>query len=138
MGRRRSGPSAKGLLGRLEYQVMRTLWTSAPANVAAVQARINEARGQDDQLAYTTVMTVLARLHDKGLLDRARRGRGYDYTPRFSEEELVAHLGRREVDHLLERYGGRVVLAQFAAAMEDADPNLIAELRGLLDRVDDA
>ena len=136
MAKKRS-KSAEGLLGHLEYEVMQALWAEAPANVPAVLARINDDRDPDEQLAYTTVMTVLARLHEKGVLDRERRGRGYDYTPRFDEPALVEHLSGQEVRHLLDRYGD-VALAQFAAAVEQADPKLLRRLRKLTTRRDDA
>jgi predicted transcriptional regulator len=123
-----NGPSARGLLGPLEYEVMGALWASSPASVPVVLARLNEVRPEQGQLAYTTVMTVLARLHDKGLVQRERRGRGYDYTASFDEAGLVEHLGRREVQDLLERYG-EVALAQFAAVIDDADEQLVRRLR---------
>jgi predicted transcriptional regulator len=129
MAKQRGG-SARGLLGHLEYEVMQALWADAPANVPAVLERINRDRAPDRQLAYTTVMTVLARLHDKDLLVRDRRGRGYDYTPRFDELALVEHLSGQEVRDLLDRYGD-VALAQFAAAVSQADPELLRRLRDL-------
>jgi predicted transcriptional regulator len=133
---RKDGPSAEGLVGPLEYDVMSVLWATGPANVPVVLERVNASRQEDKGLAYTTVMTVLARLHEKGLLDRERRGRGYEYRPRFDEAELVAHLSRRDIDELLARYGN-VALAQFAAAVDEADPVLVRRVRALA-RGDDA
>lgn len=124
--------SASGLLGSLEYEVMRELWRDAPANVKTVLDRINDDRAKVDQLAYTTVMTVLGRLHEKGLLDRVKAGRGYDYTPRFDEAQLIEHLGQQEVADLVDRYG-TVALSQFAAALGNADP---ATLRRISDLVE--
>ncbi len=119
---------AEGLLGPLEYAAMRALWSAAPVGVGHVLAELNAGKTGDQQLAYTTVMTVLSRLHGKGLVGRERRGRGYAYTPRFDEPALVEHLGRRAVDDVLQRYGD-VALAQFAAVIEDADEDLIRRLR---------
>jgi len=120
--------SAEGLLGPLEYAAMRVLWSDAPVGVARVLAELNAGKAGDQRLAYTTVMTVLSRLNGKGLVGRERRGRGYAYVPRFDEQALVEHLSRRAVDEVLERYGD-VALAQFAAAMEDADEDLVRRLR---------
>ena len=120
--------SAAGLLGPLEYEVMQALWAGSPVPVPAVLEVVNEQRSTDGALAYTTVMTVLSRLYDKGLVVRDRRGRGFEYTPRFSETGLVAHLSEREVQGLLERYG-EVALAHFAAAVDRADERLLARLR---------
>lgn len=119
---------AAGLLGPLEYAVMQALWDASPAAVPSVLEVVNGPRPADEELAYTTVMTVLSRLYDKGLVVRDRRGRGYEYAPRYSEGGLVAHLSEREVQGLLERYG-EVALAQFAAAVDRADERLVARLR---------
>lgn len=127
--------SAEGLLGPLEYGVMTALWSSAPAAVPTVLEAVNAERAVAEQLAYTTVMTVLSRLHDKGLVVRDRRGRGYEYTPRYSEPGLVAHLSEREVQGLLDRYG-EVALAQFAAAVERADERLVGRLRAAAEHED--
>lgn len=75
--------SADGLLGPLEYEVMRALWEDSPSNVSGVLARMNETRPKGERIAYTTAMTVLSRLHDKGILGGRERGRGYSYEPRF-------------------------------------------------------
>lgn len=129
--RRRKRPSkASELLGTLEYAAMRALWNGAPASVKTVLDRVNDGRPSDEQLAYTTVMTVLGRLHEKGLLDRVKAGRGYDYTPRFDEDQLVEHLGQQEVSNLLDRYG-TIALSQFAAALGDADPDTLRRITRL-------
>ena len=127
---RRRGHSAQHLVGELEYEALKALWEQAPANVAAVLRTVNARRRRRDHLAYTTVMTVLSRLYDKGLLERAKVGRGYAYTPRFDEPALVEHLGQREVDDLLDRFGS-VALVQFAAALEKADPQTLRSIREL-------
>jgi predicted transcriptional regulator len=133
---KRDGRSAEGLLGPLEYDVMGVLWAGGPASVPVVLDRVNAGRGAGKPLAYTTVMTVLTRLHDKGLLERERRGRGFEYRPRFDEGELVEHLGRQAVGDVLARYGD-VALAQFAAAIDVADPALVRRIRELAG-IDDA
>lgn len=120
--------SARELVGPLEYEVLRALWDRSPASVGEVQERLNARR--DAALAYTTVMTVLTRLHEKGLVARAKNGRGYDYSPRFTEAELVEHLGRREIEVLLDRFGP-VAVSQFAAALRDTDPELLRQLADL-------
>lgn len=128
--------SASGLLGSLEYEVMCALWRDAPASVKTVWGRINDERPDEEQLAYTTVMTVLGRLHEKELLDRTKVGRGYDYTPRFDEPQLVEHLSRQEVTDLVDRYGA-VALTQFAAALEDADPTTLRRISELAEENSD-
>ena len=72
-------------MGELEYEVLTQLWImDAPATPAEV------LEGLDTDLAYTTVMTILTRLVDKGLAVREKRGRAYAYAPVVSEAELTA------------------------------------------------
>lgn len=127
---RRRRPSAQPLLGSLEYAVLSDLWRRFPASVGDVLESINAPRDESDHLAYTTVMTVMARLHDKGILSREKQGRSYRYRPRYTEEQLVEELGREEVEQLVARYGG-VALAHFATALRDADPELLKRLADL-------
>lgn len=132
---RRKRPAIEQLLGPLEAACMRAVWRRSPANVAAVLEQVNASH--DGELAYTTVMTVLSRLHDKGYLARERHGRGYDYTPRYTEDELVDLLGGREVERLVERYGD-VALTHFVEALEQAPPDWLRRLRRLSQEPPDA
>jgi predicted transcriptional regulator len=60
---------------------MRILWRD-PARYMSVR-QVREAL--DAGLAYTTVMTLLSRLHDKGFLERRLDGRAWTYRPVVSE-----------------------------------------------------
>ena len=123
----------EGLLGPLEQDVMEAVWDLGDSTVRDVHAVLAEER----EIAYTTVMTVMARLHDKDILSREKQGRGYQYRPRYTEEQLVEELGREEVEQLLERFGG-VALAHFATALGDADPEQLRRLTELASEQHDA
>jgi len=71
--------------GALEHEILVVLWATTRA---LTPAEVRSAVGDD--LAYTTVMTVLARLHDKGVVSRTPQGRAYAYRPLVSESELTA------------------------------------------------
>lgn len=71
--------------GALEQEVLLQLWTLGHA---ATPSEVLE--GLHGELAYTTVMTILTRLSEKGLVVRERRGRGFAYEPALSEAELTA------------------------------------------------
>jgi predicted transcriptional regulator len=63
--------------GELEAQVMERMWASeAPRTVRDVHTEVTAER----PLAYTTVMTVMDKLHRKGWLTREPTGRAYAYT----------------------------------------------------------
>ena len=125
------GGSAPSLehLGELQAQVLRELWSVGEATVREVRDRL-EAGGV--KLAYTTVLTVMTRLHARGLLTRARQGRRDHYRAAVAAHELEAALSREAVDRLLEAHGDNA-LAAFATRMRDGDPAALATLRELLD-----
>ncbi|GIH15944.1 hypothetical protein Raf01_41160 [Rugosimonospora africana] len=81
------------------------------------------------QLAYTTVMTVMARLHDQGLLTRKRAGRALAYTILGDPAMVTAQRMRRLLDIDQDR---AEVLARFVAGLNADDERL---LRGLLHRI---
>jgi predicted transcriptional regulator len=107
------------------------LWRSGPSTVGEVLAALNLDSPQ--QLAYTTVMTILVRLSDKGYLNRTREGRHFRYAAAFDEASLPAAVGRRELSRLIERHGADS-LAGFAADLAGVDSELTARLRKLADR----
>jgi len=73
--------------GELENQVLEVLWDAAePMTPGAV----HEVVAVDRKLAYTTVMTILTRLWEKGELTRSKQGRAYAYLPVVGREARVA------------------------------------------------
>lgn len=100
------------LLGPLERRVMGQLWAHGPQTVGEILAALNAGRGRP--LAYTTVMTILVRLHQKGYATRELEGRHFRYAAAVEESALAEHAGRRELGRLIERYGAESV-AGFAA-----------------------
>ncbi|MFC0598450.1 BlaI/MecI/CopY family transcriptional regulator [Streptomyces palmae] len=113
--------------GELEASVLAALWAAgAPLTPAEVQRVL----GQD--LARTTVTTILTRLHEKGAVARTRQGRGYAYTPTQDSPGLRADRMRRELEKDEDR---RTVLARFVSGLSEDDERL---LRTLLDGADGA
>lgn len=70
--------------------MLAALWA---ASGPLVPAEVLAALGGD--LAYTTVMTILVRLHEKGVIERTKVGRAYAYRPVVAETEVVAERVRR-------------------------------------------
>lgn len=116
-------------LGPLERRIMAELWRRGRATVGEVSEALNAAG--DRRLAYTTVMTILVRLYEKGYVTRQRSGRSYVYEPAMDEGELRASVGRRELRQLVDRYGA-ASLAQFAEDLGGSDRGLAARLRRLV------
>jgi predicted transcriptional regulator len=66
-------------------------------------------------------MTIMARLHKKGMLTRRREGKTDFYAPAYEREEYQALRARAEVDDLVASYGD-AALSQFAQHMAGLDP----------------
>lgn len=100
-------------LGPLEKRVMDAVWQGDPPfSVREVMDAINADR--PDPLAYTTVMTTLTRLAEKGLLHRHRVGRAYHYEPAADD---AAELAVRDVV----REFGDAALAHFVEEVAEDD-----------------
>lgn len=106
--------------GGLEAEVVAVLAAGdRPLTPAEVQAELGGA------LAYTTVMTTLARLADKGVLERERSGRAYAYRLVGDASVLTARRMRRLLEAGSDRAG---VLARFVAELGPEDGRLLAAL----------
>lgn len=111
--------------GALEAEVMAALWAGdGPMTAAEVHQQLGEG------LAYKTVLTVLGRLHAKGLVDREPVGRAHAYMPSRGAAELAAE----EMNAALRRTGRRTEVLQRFVDTLDADDQ--AALRALLDSAD--
>jgi predicted transcriptional regulator len=76
----------------------------------------------DDGLAYTTVVTILSRLHVKGVLERSKQGRAFTYTPVADEPGLAA----RRLTKLLDAEPDReAVLTRFVTSLSQEDEQLL-------------
>jgi predicted transcriptional regulator len=111
------------VLGPLESEVMKAVWAvRTPVTVRDVLDALN--RGRKPELAYTTVMTVMARLAEKGVLRRTRQGRGYDYEAEVGDVAAIA------VRNLVRDFGDTVVAQLVEEAR--ANPKLLRRLERLL------
>lgn len=122
------GQMARPPLGPLERRVLEHLWRVGPASVGEALEAVRETSGRP--LAYTTVLTILVRLHDKGYVSRTREGRGFRYAAAFPENALASEVGRRDLQRLIDRHGAKT-LAGFAADLVGADADLTARLHKL-------
>jgi len=127
---RRIRRAASGdLLGPLESVVMERVWKRGPLTVRDVVEEIGRPRG----LAYTTVMTVMVRLHGKGLLARERNGKTYLYRAVSTRDEHRALLSRDLARGLVSEFGD-AALAAFSAELDEVDAQHRAALRRVATR----
>jgi predicted transcriptional regulator len=119
-----SHPGRRRPRGALEREILACL---AAADNPLTPAEVLAALGRD--LAYTTVMTTLSRLHDKGALRREPAGRAYAYSltgdPEGARSIAVAQRMRRLLETGADRAG---VLTHFVADLGPEDEQLLADL----------
>lgn len=109
---------------------MAALWADGPMTAGQVHAVLGSDALASDALAYKTVLTVLTRLHDKGLLEREKTGRAHQYRARRGPAETVAE---RMAAALAGGANHPDVLQRFIGTLE---PDDAATLRALLERTD--
>ena len=108
----------------LERRVLETLWKGGVWSVRDVYQEVGEG------LAYTTIATVLDRLHAKGRVQRTKHGGAWQYhATRTKEEALAAEVGR-----VMQRADGAKVplLVAFLDEVEQVDPEALDRLEALI------
>jgi predicted transcriptional regulator len=106
--------------GELEAQVLAVLWNAdGPLAPAEVRERLGAG------LAYTTVVTILSRLQEKGVADREKLGRSYRYRAVDDEPGLAARRMTKVLDGEPDRDS---VLARFVSNLSESDEHLLREL----------
>lgn len=117
----------KKLLGSLELEVMELLWQAGEATVRQITERINRERS----VAYTTVMTVMGHLVDKGLLTRVMEQKRYRYRVVRNREDFLREACRTKVRTLLDDFGD-LAIAGFLGEIDNVDSDRLDRLRRLV------
>ena len=110
---------------------MEEVWRQGDTTVNLVMEALNKKA--KPPRAYTTYMTVMRRLSDKGMLERTRNGRQDTYSPRHSREEYQELRAGAEVRDLVDEFGD-VALAHFARSLSTLDPARRRQLQRLANR----
>jgi predicted transcriptional regulator len=118
---------AMGVLGPLEWSVLEALWArTSPASVRDLTPDFPD-------IAYTTLMTTLDRLHRKGVLDREKHGRAFVYRPRMTRSEFDSARAGNAVREAIKNGGSLAPLASYLIdAVGDRDRELLNELGALV------
>jgi predicted transcriptional regulator len=98
---------------------MDVVWERGEASVRAVMGALNADAPK--KRAYTTYMTIMARLDAKGMLERRREGKTDFYMPTYTREHYADLRARAELDSVVEQYG-EVALAHIARQLAALDP----------------
>jgi predicted transcriptional regulator len=97
---------------------------AAGAPLTAGQVRERLAARPNGELSYSTVVTIVSRLHAKGLLARERAGRGFAYTP-VDPASLAAGQMSRALDAGVDH---GAVLTRFVSGLSGRDARLLRRL----------
>ena len=117
------------VFGSLELRVLQALWARiGPQSVRDLQPVF-------ENIAYTTLMTTLDRLHRKGILERDKVGRAFLYRPRCSREALRAELAGAALQAV---FGERAtelkpILSFFIESVSSEDRESLAALERLIE-----
>lgn len=106
--------------GALEAEVMDVLRAAAPLSPGQVRERLSE------DLSYSTVVTIVSRLHAKGLLERERTGRAFAYRPVDDASRAASQMSQAletGSDH-------GAVLSRFVSGLSGRDARLLRDLLG--------
>ncbi|HET9371551.1 MAG TPA: BlaI/MecI/CopY family transcriptional regulator [Vicinamibacterales bacterium] len=117
-----------GRLGPLEWKVLEALWLrTSPASVRDLQPEFPE-------IAYTTLMTTLDRLHRKGALTRTKQGRAFWYRPTLSRPEFDRARAADALRSAFESGSDSLspLMSFFVQAVSDRDREALDELEALV------
>jgi|SRR6185436_11573832 predicted transcriptional regulator len=115
-------------LGPLEWRVLEALWTRGRA------ASVRDLQPAFSEIAYTTLMTTLDRLHRKNVLTRVKQGRAFFYEPRLTRPEFDSARAADALRLVLNTDGANIhpLLSFFVQAVGEKDTQLLDELETLV------
>lgn len=118
-------------LGETEMEILHHVWEIGESSVADVRERILENR----DVAYTTVMTVMKNLADKGYLKYHKKGNSYIYSPAIEPDEVRSTLVGRLVDKVFKGSPKDMVMALVKS--ENLSEKERKEIIKLIDKIED-
>jgi predicted transcriptional regulator len=108
-----------------ELDVMAVLWKRGSGTVTEVR------EGLDDALAYTTVLTILRTLEEKGFVTHLAEGKAHRYLPAVSQDLAGKSALMRVLDKIFA--GSPELLLTQLVSDENLEPRELRRLRKLLD-----
>ncbi|MBD7908805.1 BlaI/MecI/CopY family transcriptional regulator [Sporosarcina gallistercoris] len=109
--------------GPLEAKILDVLWNDGERTIKEVQQVLEKEKPTN----FNTVMTVMNRLTEKGILQKRPEGRSSLYKPVTSRTEFLNTQSKEMTNELMEEFGS-VVVSHMLDALEDVDDDLVAQL----------
>ena len=114
-------------LGELQTEVMGIFWQRENATTREALELLNKRRRRN-KLAYTTVLTLITRLWQRGLLEREPEGRGFRYRAAKSRDVLLGELSEQLIDRLIDDFGD-IAVARLGERLGELDPARLKKLQ---------
>jgi predicted transcriptional regulator len=121
--------SLSDVLGPLEAEIMEVVWAQGEVTVRDVHKTLNKSR----DIAYTTVMTTLGRLADKGFLRRVEAQPAHRFSAILSREQYASSTVKSVVDWLVNHFPDPAV-SYFIDRVEKEDEQVIERLRQAIEQ----
>lgn len=112
-------------LGDLQLRIMRVLWRFGPLGVGEVRENL-----AGDDLAYTTIATMLRKMEDRGLVDHETQNRKFIYAAAVAEQDVTRSMADDLVDRLFE--GSLAQTVSHLLQTREVDQDELAELESLI------
>lgn len=112
-------------LSKTELEVMKIVWRRDKTTVRDVWEGLYPTK----RWSYTTVMTMLGRIYEKGYLKRRKVGMAYVYEPKVSEKKTVRKIVNEFVDRVFD--GALGPLVNYIAESKDLKPKEVEALENL-------
>jgi predicted transcriptional regulator len=109
--------------GPLEAKIMNILWNGSEMTIKDVQQKLAEEKTTN----FNTVMTVINRLAEKGILQKRSEGRASLYRPVLTREQFLEAQSKELTNELLEEFGSLAV-SHMLDALEEVDQELLEKL----------
>ncbi len=117
------------VLGSLELEVMDFMWKTGQATVQQVTNAVSRKQPK----AYTTIMTVMVHLVEKGLLKRIKEGKRYRYKVVFGRQEFLKETAKGRLQDLVSDFGD-IAIAQFLEQIDNIDSARLQQLRDVVQK----
>lgn len=116
------------VLGTLEADIMETLWSGGELRVREVVERMPGRK----RYSFNTIMTVMNRLVEKGLLSKKEKDGSFAYVPRMERDAFLSRVGKSVFATLLSD-GAVFPLSAFVEALEESSEDDVRRLRDIID-----
>lgn len=118
-------------LSELEQEIMSVVWTLGKCTIREVVEETNKTKN----LAYTTIATILERLHEKGLVKKDTSAFTVVFTPKQSKEEFSQKMAQSLLEKFFGTFGDAAITS-FAQSIDDLPKEKKEHLLKLLQKYD--